>query len=317
MSMRKYILRRLLTAIPVLILISIGAFLMLQLAPGDPAMLYITPEATQEQIEATRRALGLDQPIYVQYWRWLSQAVRGNLGNSFTNSYPVLQIIQYRLFPTVLLMGVTLVVAYIVAIPLGILSARKQGTWVDSLLTGGSFIGVSIPNFFLGLGMIYIFGVRLRWFPTGGMYPLGSTPTIGVYIQHLVMPVIVLSAFYTANMTRYMRSTMIEVYGENYMRTATAKGLASRVILTRHGLRNALIPVITIIGTDLPRLVGGAIVTEQIFNWPGLGSLTMTSIQQRNYPILMAITMLSAVVVLLSNLLVDILYAVVDPRIKY
>lgn len=315
--MRKYIVKRLLTAIPVLILISIGAFMMLQLAPGDPANLYITPEATQEQIEATRRALGLDQPIYIQYWRWLSQAVRGNLGNSFSNSYPVLQIIQYRLFPTILLMGVTLVVAYIIAIPLGILSARKQGTWVDSLLTGGSFVGVSIPNFFLGLGLIYIFGVRLSWFPTGGMYPLGTTPTIWVYIQHLIMPVFVLSAFYTANMTRYMRSTMIEVYGENYMRTATAKGLASRVILTRHGIRNALIPVITIIGTDLPRLVGGAIVTEQIFNWPGLGSLTMTSIQQRNYPIIMAITMLSAVVVLLSNLLVDILYAVVDPRIKY
>lgn len=315
--MRKYITKRLVTAIPVLILISMGAFMMLQMAPGDPAQLYVTPEATAEQIEATRRALGLDQPIYVQYWRWLTQAVRGNLGYSFTNHYPVLDIISTRLYPTFLLMGVTLLVSYIIAIPLGILSARKQGTWVDSFLTGGAFIGVSVPNFFLGLGMIYIFGVRLGWLPTGGMFPLGSDPSIGVIIQHLVMPVIVLSAFSLANMTRYMRSTMIEVYGENYMRTATAKGLASRVILTRHGLRNALIPVITVIGTDLPRLVGGAIVTEQIFNWPGLGSLTMVAINQRNYPILMAITMLSAVMVLLSNLIVDILYAVVDPRIKY
>lgn len=315
--MRKYITKRLVTAIPVLILISMGAFVMLQMAPGDPAQLYVTPEATAEQIEATRRALGLDQPIYVQYWRWLTQAVRGNLGYSFTNHYPVLDIIRTRLYPTFLLMGVTLLVSYIIAIPLGILSARKQGTWVDSLLTGGAFIGVSVPNFFLGLGMIYIFGVRLGWLPTGGMFPLGSDPSFGVIVQHLVMPVIVLSAFSLANMTRYMRSTMIEVYGENYMRTATAKGLASRVILTKHGLRNALIPVITVIGTDLPRLVGGAIVTEQIFNWPGLGSLTMVAINQRNYPVLMAITMLSAVMVLLSNLIVDILYAVVDPRIKY
>lgn len=315
--MRKYITKRLITAIPVLIMISMGAFFMLQMAPGDPAQLYVTPEATAEQIEATRRALGLDQPIYVQYWRWLTQAIRGNLGYSFTNHYPVLDIIQSRLYPTFLLMGVTLLVSYVIAIPLGILSARNQGTWIDSLLTGTAFIGVSIPNFFLGLGMVYIFGVRLAWFPTGGMFPLGTDPSFTVIVQHLVMPVIVLSAFSMANMTRYVRSTVIEVYGENYMRTATAKGLASRIILTRHGLRNALIPVITVVGTDLPRLVGGAIVTEQIFNWPGLGSLTMTAIQSRNYPILMAITMLSAVVVLLSNLIVDILYAVVDPRIKY
>lgn len=315
--MRKYITKRLLTAIPVMIMISIAAFWMLRLAPGDPAQLFVTPEATAEQIEATRRALGLDQPIYVQYWRWLTQALRGNLGYSFTNHYPVLDIIVSRLYPTVLLMGVTLLVSYSIAIPLGIISARNQGTWIDSLLTGMTFVGVSVPNFFLGLGMVYIFGVRLAWFPTGGMYPLGSDPSFTVIIRHLVMPVTVLSAFLTANMTRYVRSTVIEVYGENYMRTATAKGLAARTILTRHGLRNALIPVITVIGTDLPRLVGGAIVTEQIFNWPGLGSLTMTAINSRNYPILMAITMLSAVVVLVSNLIVDILYAVLDPRIKY
>lgn len=294
-----------------------GAFLMLQLMPGDASRLFITPDATPEQIEATRRALGLDQPIYVQYWRWLTQALRGNLGRSFTNQYPVVDIIAARLMPTITLMGVTLIVSYIIAIPLGIISARNQGTWIDSLLTGGSFIGVSIPNFFLGLGLIYIFAIRLNWFPTGEAYPTGTQPTFWIRVHHLVLPVIVLSAFYLANMTRYMRSTMIDVYGENYMRTATAKGLARKVILTRHGLRNALIPVITIIGTDLPRLVGGAIVTEQIFSWNGLGSLTIIALNQRNYPILMAITMLSAVVVLLSNLLVDILYAVIDPRIKY
>ncbi|GEQ33307.1 ABC transporter permease [Marinilactibacillus psychrotolerans] len=315
--MQKFITKRLLTAIPVLIMISMAAFLMVNLTPGNPAELYVMPDATAEQIAATERALGLDQPMPIQYVRWLGRALTLDLGNSFSTRYPVLPIILSRLIPTVVLMGSTLLFSYIIAIPLGIISARKQGTWIDNLLTGGSFIGVSIPNFFLGLGLIYIFAVRLGWLPTGGMTELGGNGGFFEVLKHLVLPVIVLSAFYIANMSRYMRSTMIQVYGENYMRTATAKGLASKMILTKHGLRNAMIPVITIIGTDLPRLVGGAIVTEQIFQWPGLGRLTITAIQQRDYPILMAVTMLSAVVVLVANLLVDIMYAVVDPRIKY
>lgn len=315
--MKKYIGKRLLTAIPVLLMITIGAFIMINLAPGEPTDLYVTPDATHAQIEATRRALGLDQPYPVQYLKWLGRAVVGDLGISFSTRYPVLPIILSRLVPTVVLMGATLLFSYMIAIPLGIISARKQGTWIDTFLTGSAFVGVSIPNFFLGLGLIYIFAVRLGWFPTGGMIELGSDGGVLKVLHHLVLPVIVLSAFYIANMTRYMRSTMIEVYGENYIRTATAKGLARQVILTKHGIRNALIPVITIIGTDLPRLVGGAIVTEQIFQWPGLGRLTITAIQQRDLPILMAITILSAVVVLFANVLVDVMYAVVDPRIKY
>lgn len=315
--MQKFILKRLMTAIPVLLMISIAAYMMVNLTPGNPAELFVSPDATAEQIAATERALGLDQSVPVQYVRWLGRALRLDLGNSFSTRYPVLPIIVSRLFPTIVLMGSTLLFSYIVAIPLGILGARKQGTWIDNLLTSSSFIGVSIPNFFLGLGLIYIFSVRLGWLPTGGMSELGGDGGFFEVLRHLVLPVIVLSAFYIANMARYMRSTMIEVYGENYMRTATAKGLASKTILTKHGLRNALIPVVTIIGTDLPRLVGGAIVTEQIFQWPGIGRLTITAIQQRDYPILMAVTMLSAIVVLVANLLVDVLYAVVDPRIKY
>ncbi|OJF92163.1 ABC transporter permease [Alkalibacterium sp. 20] len=315
--MKKYILKRLLTALPVLLMISIGAFIMMNLAPGDPTDLYITPDATPVQVEATRTALGLDQPYPVQYVRWLGRALRGDLGINYSTRYPVLPILVSRIGPTIVLMGATLLFSYLVAIPLGILSARKHGTWVDTLLTGGAFVGVSIPNFFLGLGLIYIFSVRLGWFPTGGMSQLGEESSILTVLHHLILPVSVLSAFYIANMTRYMRATMIKVYGENYIRTATAKGLAAQVILTKHGIRNALIPVITIIGTDLPRLVGGAIVTEQIFQWPGLGRLTIMAIQQREYPMLMAITMLSAVVVLFANLFVDIMYAVVDPRIKY
>ena len=290
---------------------------MLQLAPGDAADLYITPDTTQQQIEATRTALGLDQPIYVQYLSWLSQVLRGHLGYSFSNSMPVTQILAERLGPTLLLMGAALILAYLVGIPLGLLSGRKNGTWIDSSVTAISFLGISIPSFFFGLSLVYIFGVVLGWLPTGGMFPLGTEPTLGVIAQHMILPVVVLSVAYMANMTRYMRSTTIDVYEQNYIRTAVAKGLNAQEVFTFHGIRNSLIPIITVIGTDLPKLVGGAIVTEQVFSWPGLGSLTMTAIQQRNYPIILGVTMLSAVVVLIANLIVDILYAVIDPRIQY
>ncbi len=315
--MLKYISKRILSAIPVLLIISLGAFLMLQLTPGDAADLYITPDTTQQQIDATRAALGLDQSIFVQYLNWLGQVLRGNLGNSFSNSVPVTEILADRLGPTILLMGVSLVVAYLIGIPLGILSGRQQGTWVDTLITSVSFLGISIPSFFFGLALVYIFGVKLAVLPTGGMYPLGADPDFMTIVRHLTLPVIVLSSAYLASMARYTRSTTINVYDENYIRTAVAKGLNSREIFTFHAIRNSLIPIITVIGTDLPKLVGGAIVTEQVFSWPGLGTLTMTAIQQRNYPIILGITMLSAVVVLAANLIVDVLYAVIDPRIKY
>lgn len=290
---------------------------MLQLTPGDAADLYITPDTTQQQIEATRAALGLDQPIYIQYINWLNQVLRGNLGNSFSNNVPVTDILAERLGPTVLLMGVSLIVAYFIGIPLGILSGRQKDSWIDTFITSISFLGISIPSFFFGLALVYFFGVKLAILPTGGMYPLGSDPDFMTLVRHLILPVVVLSSAYLASMARYTRSTTIGVYNENYIRTAVAKGLDSKEIFTRHAIRNSLIPIITVIGTDLPRLVGGAIVTEQVFSWPGLGTLTMTAVQQRNYPIILGITMLSAVVVLIANLLVDLLYAVIDPRIKY
>lgn len=315
--MVKYIFKRVLTAIPVLIMISIGAFIMLQLAPGDAADLYITPDTTQQQIEQTREALGLNAPIYVQYFRWFSQVLRGNLGYSFTNGQPVIELIGERIFPTVLLMGVSLLFAYLVGIPLGIYTGRNQGTWKDTFITGLTYLGISIPAFFFGLTLISVFGVRLGWFPTGGMYPLGTEPSFSVVAWHLVLPVLVMSASYLASMTRYMRNTTINIYDENYIRTAKSKGLNGKEIFGKHVVRNALIPIITVIGTDLPRLVGGSIVVEQVFSWPGLGSLTMTAIEQRNYPIILGVTMLSAVFVLIINLIVDLLYVAIDPRIKY
>ncbi|MEG0289315.1 MAG: ABC transporter permease [Carnobacterium sp.] len=315
--MKKYILKRLMIAVPVLFMVSIFSFVIINLAPGNPVDLYVAPDATAEQIEATKTALGLDQPLPVQYIKWITNLLQGNLGFSYSTRQPVTAILFSRVSPTLQLMGISLVVGYLVAIPLGIYSAVKKNTWVDYLITSNSFLGVSVPNFFLGLGLIYIFSLQLAWLPTGGMQVLGDDGGVLERIQHLILPVIVLATSISGNMIRYVRSSMIDVLGENYLRTATAKGLKARDILTKHGLRNALIPIITIIGMDIPKLIGGAVVTEQIFQWPGLGQLMITSINSRDYPVLMAITLLSAVAVMAANISTDILYAVVDPRIKY
>lgn len=315
--MKRYILKRLMIAVPVLFMVSIFSFIIINLAPGNPVDLYVAPDATAEQIEATKTALGLDQPLPVQYIKWITNLLQGNLGFSYSTRQPVAAILFSRVSPTLQLMGISLVVGYLVAIPLGIYSAVKKNTWVDYLITSNSFLGVSVPNFFLGLGLIYIFSLQLAWLPTGGMQVLGGDGGVLERIQHLILPVIVLATSISGNMIRYVRSSMIDVLGENYLRTATAKGLKARDILTKHGLRNALIPIITIIGMDIPKLIGGAVVTEQIFQWPGLGQLMITSINSRDYPVLMAITLLSAVAVMVANISTDILYAVVDPRIKY
>ena len=315
--MRKYIIKRIIIVIPVLLMISIGAFFIVNLAPGDPVDMYVSPEMTFEQIEATKEALGLNDPLIVQYVKWLKNLLMGNLGFSFSSRLPVAKILSQKIGPTLLLMSITLVVAYIFAIPLGIISAKKQNTFVDYIITGTSFTGISLPSFFLGLGLIYLFAVKLEWLPTGGTKVLGVDGGIADQIRHLILPVIVLATQYAANMIRYVRSSMIDVYNENYIRTATAKGVKPMQILQHHGIRNALIPIITVIGSDIPKLVGGAIITEQIFQWPGIGSLMIASINARDYAVLMAITMLSAVAVLLANILVDIMYAVVDPRIKF
>lgn len=315
--MGKYVLKRLIIVVPVLFMISVGAFMIVNLAPGDAVDLYVSPDATLEQMEATREALGLNDPLPVQYSKWLMNMLNGNLGYSFSSRLPVSEILGQRVGPTLLLMGVSLAVAYLFAIPLGILSAKKQNTALDHVITGVSFLGISLPAFFFGLGLIFIFGVKLGWLPTGGMKVLGVESGALDKIRHLILPVIVLAAQLAANMIRYVRSSTLEVLGENYIRTATAKGLRPGQILRRHSIRNSLIPIITVIGADIPKLVGGAIVTEQIFQWPGIGSLMISSINARDYPVLMSITMLSAVAVLLANILVDIMYAVVDPRIKF
>ncbi len=279
--------------------------------------MYITPDMTPTQIEMTRAALGLDKPLIVQYADWVGNFLTGNLGFSFGNRQPVLDIIEQRLTPTLLLMSLSLFVAYITAIPLGIWAAVRKDSLLDRCIIGWTFLNVSFPPFFLGLALIYIFAVQLDIFPTGGMSVLGSDSDAAELLMHLVLPVIVMASQFSANMIRYVRSSVIDVMQQNYIRTALAKGLSWRQILWHHVLRNSLIPIITVIGTDLPKIIGGAVITEQIFQWPGIGSLTVAAINSRDYPVLMAIVILSAVAVLIANIIIDILYAVIDPRITY
>lgn len=315
--MGTYIVKRLAISIPVLFLISVGAFILVHLTPGDPADMYITPDMTPAQIEMTRAALGLDKPLLIQYVDWIGNFLTGNLGFSFGNRQPVLDIIEQRLTPTLLLMSLSLLVAYITAIPLGIWAALRKDTIWDRCIIGWTFLNVSFPPFFLGLALIYVFAVQLDIFPTGGMSVLGSDGDAEDLILHLVLPVLVMASQFSANMIRYVRSSVIDVMHQNYIRTALAKGLSWPQILWHHVLRNSLIPIITVIGTDLPKIIGGAVITEQIFQWPGIGSLTVAAINSRDYPVLMAIVILSAVAVLIANIIIDILYAVIDPRITY
>lgn len=312
-----YVIKRLLIAIPVLFLISVGAFILVHLTPGDPADMYISPDMTKEQIEATRTSLGLDKPWLTQYYEWIKNFAGGNMGFSFTNRQPVGEIILQRLNPTLLLMSVSLLVAYLSAIPLGIVSALHKNSLLDRFIVGWTFFNVSFPPFFLGLALIYVLAVQLDVFPTGGMGVLGREDDLGSTVMHLVLPVLVMASQFSANMIRYVRASVLDVLEQNYIRTAVSKGLSEAQILLSHVFRNSLIPIVTVIGTDLPKVIGGAVITEQIFQWPGIGSLTVASIHSRDYPILMSIVILSAIAVLLSNLLVDVLYAFIDPRIRY
>ncbi|ALC82771.1 MULTISPECIES: ABC transporter permease [Bacillus] len=315
--MFQYIVRRTLIAIPVLLGVTIFNFLIVNMAPGDPVEMYINPDATEQDIQIKREALGLNDPIYVQYWHWLINVFKGDFGNSFTTYEPVMGMIAERIGPTLLLMGFSLVIAYLIAIPIGIISATKQYSWTDYLTTTFSFLGISIPHFFLGLGAIYVFALIFQVLPTGGMNTLGGSGGFMDTFLHMLLPGLVLGTGIAGSMVRYVRSSMLEVLGQDYLRTARAKGVKEFVVTNKHALRNALIPIITIVGMDIPLLIGGAVVTEQIFQWPGLGQLTIQSIGSRDYPTLMAVNLLAAFAVLFSNLLADVLYSVADPRIKY
>ncbi len=315
--MFKYILKRIVIAIPVLFFISVGAFILMHMTPGDPADMFLTPEMTTEQVALIRESFGLNKPLVLQYCEWAESLVTGNFGFSFANHQPISTVIGQRIRPTLILMVTSLIVAYLAAIPLGIVAALKKDSFLDRFIIGLTFCNVSFPPFFMGLALIYIFAIQLEMLPTGGMETLGYEDDFISLLEHLVLPVIVMAAQYCANMIRYVRASVLDVLSQNYIRTAISKGLSQKKILFSHVLRNSLIPIITVIGTDLPKIIGGAVVTEQIFQWPGIGSLTIASINARDYPVLMIIVIFSAVSVLIANLVVDVSYAFIDPRIKY
>jgi peptide/nickel transport system permease protein len=315
-----YIIRRVLQAIPLLFIISIISFLMMALAPGDPTAQYRDPSGSSETVDLTalREHMGIDDPIPVRYVKWMKLLfLEGNLGYSLQDGRPVLERIVERIPATFTLVGTAIVFSFIIAIPLGILSATKQYSFFDYTTTTFSFLGVSIPSFWFALMSILVFSLYLGWFPPSDMRSNFEYFDIVDRLHHLALPAMVLSIGLIASKSRYMRSSMLEVIKQDYVRTARAKGLKESKVIYKHALRNALLPIITLIGFQIPSLFGGALFIENIFAWPGLGRLGVEAIFLRDYQMIMGVVMIGAVLVVIGNLVADILYAVADPRIHY
>lgn len=313
--MGKYILKRILIAIPVLVGITIIDYVIMTLA-GSPLEMLQGPRVSEAAIEAKEIAMGLDKPVIVQYFIWLKQLLQGNLGYSVKSFQPVGNMIAEHMAPTLLLMGVSLLVSLMIAVPAGIYSAVKQYSKGDYAVVTFSFLGSSMPSFFLALLLIYLFTVRLGILPSSGMTTLGTKGGFADVAKHMVMPVLVLAFSLAGSNIRYIRSSMLEILQQDYLRTAKAKGVGSFRMICVHALRNALVPIVTVIGMQIPMLFGGAVIVEQVFSWPGLGLMTMSAITARDYPVIMGVCLLSAIVVLLANLITDIVYALVDPTIS-
>ncbi len=313
--MGKYILKRILIAIPVLIGITLIDYAIMCLA-GSPLEMLKGPRISDAALQAKEIAAGLDKPLIVQYFVWLWQLLQGNLGYSMKSYEPVGVMIGSHIGPTLLLMGASLALSLLIAVPAGIYSAVKQYSKGDYAVVTASFIGSSIPSFFLALILIYIFTVKLGILPSGGMNTLGMDGSVADTIRHMVLPVTVLAVSLAGSNIRYIRSSFLEILQQDYLRTARAKGIGYKRVIWKHAMRNALLPVVTVIGMQIPMLFGGAVIIEQVFSWPGLGLMTMTAIMGRDYPVIMGVCLLSAVVVLVSNLITDILYALVDPTIQ-
>lgn len=314
--MLKYILKKILLAIPVLLGITILDFLLMNLA-GSPIDMMTGPKMT-DAMKATRAAAwGLDQPLWKQYLGWLGEIFRGNLGYSYKTFQPVTEMIASHIAPTLLLMGSSLLLGLIIAVPAGIYSAVHRYQKRDYALVTTSFVFSSVPSFFMALLMIYLFTVKLGWLPSSGMITPGSDGGTLDVAHHLIMPMLVLGVSMAGNDIRYIRSSVLEILEMDYLRTARAKGIGRFLTINKHALRNALLPIITMIGMQIPMLFGGAVIIEQVFSWPGLGLITMSAIMNRDFPVIMGVCLLSAVVVLVANLLTDIAYALVDPTIKY
>ncbi len=317
--MTKYIVRRLLISLPVLVGVTLVIFAFASAMPGDAVVAMISDESpmAEDLIRIRRGQLGLDDPVPVQYLRWIGSVLRGNLGFSYVNGTSISAMILDRVPATVQLMGVSLAIAVVLGSALGIIIAVRRSTWIDYALTVLGFVGLSVPVFFLGMVLVYVFALRLGWLPTSGRVTAGEPYSLVDNLRHLILPATCLVLVRTPLFMRHMRASMLEVIHNDYTRTARGKGLHERTILTRHVLGNALIPVITVVGVTLPVLFSGAIIVETVFQWPGIGLLYINAITQRDIPVLMAITTITAVLVVVSNLLTDIVYSLVDPRIRY
>jgi peptide/nickel transport system permease protein len=311
-----YALRRLLLAVPVLFGVSVLVFSVLHLAPGDPAAIMLGAQATKEDVQRLHRDLGLDQPLVIQYLHWIGQVARGDLGRSIPLGRAVLPEVLLRFKATLVLTAGALVIAVLLGLVAGIISAVKQYSWLDRLSMGVAVTGVSLPVFWTGIMLIIVFALQLRWFPSSGMSsPYGSG--VADVLWHLVLPAVTLGTASAAALARLTRSSVLEIIRQDYVRSARAKGLAERAVIARHVLKNAINPIITVLGVQVGFLLGGAILTETVFSWPGLGSMMVRAIQARDYPLVQGGVLLIATTFVVVNLAVDLLYALFDPRIRY
>jgi peptide/nickel transport system permease protein len=316
--MMQYIFRRIVMAIPLLIGITILSYAIIRLAPGGPTALMIDPNIKPEDKAKLEEKLGVNDPIYVGYIKWVGDLVQGDFGTSYIKrGTPVSELIWNRLPNTLLLMLSSTIIAMVVAIPFGIYSAMRPYSALDYSATVVSFVGVAIPNFWFGIMLIMYLAVKWGIFPTGGVMTIGEEFSIWDRLHHLALPAFVLAVSDTAALTRYTRSSMLDVLKQDYIRTAKSKGFKEGKVVLKHGVRNGMIPIITMFGLMLPSFIGGAAITERIFSWPGIGQLFIESAFQRDYPVIMALTVISAVLVVIGNLIADILYAICDPRIEY
>jgi peptide/nickel transport system permease protein len=312
--MLSLVFRRVVATIPVLFVVAIVVFFMLRLS-GDPAAILAGDAATTQQIEEVRKALGFDRPLTEQFITWLGQILRGDLGKSLFTGLPVSTLIAQRLEPTIMLALTTIIFSVLVAVPLGVLAAWKSGSWIDRAVMIFAVIGFSVPVFVMGYFLIFSFSITLRWFPVQGY----TSPFVdfGRFIANITLPTLALSCIYVALIARITRASMLEVLGEDYVRTARAKGQVERKVLFRHALKNAAVPIVTVIGLGVALLIGGVVVTESVFNIPGLGRLVVDGITRRDYPIIQGLILFFALVYVVLNLIIDIVYTLVDPRIRY
>ena len=314
-AMTGFVVRRVLAVVPVLLVVAVIVFAMLRAVPGDPAAVIAGDSATPEQVAALREKLGLEKPVPVQFGLWLGDVLRGDLGESYFFRQPVSALIAQRLEPTLALGLAALSIAVVVAVPLGVLAAFRQGSWIDRAVMAVSVAGFSMPIFVLGYLLVWIFSVQLEWLPVQGYARIGDG--VGPWLQRLVLPAVTLAIAYVALVARITRTSVLEVLNEDYVRTARAKGLREFDVLSRHALRNAAVPILTVVGIGLAVLIGGAVVTESVFAIPGLGRLTVEAVLSRDFPVIQALILLFATAYVFVNLAIDIGYALLDPRIRY